>query len=156
VHVTGTATVVYSMLGSMLHAVLTSTGLKVNGATANLNATGDFSMVNSTKTATITTTTAATGQRGTAIQRGGSYTASWDSTCMSLDGSWMTTVLGHTWSTVVANFKKCMGQCPAAGGVITYTGGLTNVTTTVTLDGTGTAKWATSRGSSGSIDLLCK
>jgi hypothetical protein len=49
----------------------------------------------------------------------------------------------------------CAGGCPEPGGELTFTGGLSGVTLTITFDGSGIAQWSTSNGKSGTLPLLC-
>jgi hypothetical protein len=115
-----------------------------------------FTVNGATKTLTVTTSGSGVGLLGNAITRQGSYTVTWDATsmCATLDGSWATTIGTATWSTSVTAFEQCKGACPAQG-TIAHTGGLSHVTVTVTFDGSAVAKWSTSSGASGTVNLVC-
>jgi Tfp pilus assembly protein PilV len=156
VHVTGTVTVVYTKTATGWSGTASGVGLSVNGATVDLNANGTFSNANGVKTADIQSTSKGTGVRGNAFTRSGAYTASWDGSCLTLDGSWMTTVNARHWTTTVSNFKRCTGMCPQAGSTVTYTGGVLNLSVTITADGDNTANWSTSTGKMGTLTLFCK
>ncbi len=151
---TATATITVDAMGSYVVDVA-GTGLMVNGATLDLAAHGVFSVSGTTKQVVVTTMGQGVGPRGHVITRGGDYTISWsDTQCRDFDGAWSTDVGGLHWSTTVSGLHRCAGMCPASG-TISHTGGISGVTLTITFDGTSTAAWTSSRGRSGTIDLLC-
>jgi hypothetical protein len=156
-NVTGTITVTFSLVTEGIKAEAVATGLFVGGSTMDINATGIYSVANNKQTLVVDTTGDGTGPRGVSFVRNGSYTLSWDTYagCATLDGTWSTQVLGRTWSTTVDGFSKCQDRCPAAGGTIKYTGGLSGVTVNVNFDGSATANWDTTRGEVGQIALFC-
>lgn len=156
VHTTGTVVVTYQIQPGQVTASAVATGLSVNGATLNLNSQGVYTINGTTKALAVTTSGDGTGALGNHITRNGSYTVTWDSAslCATLDGSWSTEIAGATWSTSVTGFEQCKGLCPEKG-TIAHTGGISKVTITVTFDGSAAAKWSTSRGASGTLNLLC-
>lgn len=157
VHVTGTVVGVYSRpSGGGVQVVLTGTGVKVNGATVDLNSTVIASQSGTVKKAEVTSNAAGTGRRGNSISRDGAYTVTYDSSaqCVTIDGTWSTKVGARTASTVVSGYKRCKGTCPASGGSIVHTSSRTNVVT-MTYDGSATAAWSTSAGKSGTVTLQC-
>ncbi len=156
VHVTGSVTVTYTADAAGIHADAVANGLLVNGATMSLDSHADYTVNGTAKTLVVATTGSGTGALGNAITRNGSYTLTWDdaSMCGTLDGAWSTMIGANTWSTGIAGYAQCKYHCPSAG-TLTHTGGLSKVTVTVTFDGTAVATWATSRGQSGTIALLC-
>jgi hypothetical protein len=158
VHVTGTVVVSYSLGLDGLHATATASDLSVNGATVDINAAAVYQISGTTKTLTVTSMGAGTGARGTRFARQGAYTVSWDGAtgCGALDGEWSTTIAGLTWSTTVSGLKKCVGMCPAAGGTVTHVRALAGVTLTIRFDGSDIARWSSSSGLSGTVDLLCR
>ena len=156
VHTSGTVVVSYSVDSAGIHASVSATALNVNGAIIDINSTGTFSVNGTTKTLTVATSGAGIGPLGNQITRQGSYTVTWDSAsmCATLDGNWSTQIGGALWSTAVSGFEQCKGVCPAHG-TIAHTGGLSHVTITVTFDGSAVAKWSTSNGASGAVNMLC-
>jgi hypothetical protein len=156
VHVTGTVVVTYSMASDGIHASASANGLLVNGGTLNLDAQATYSVSGTTKKLTVSTSSTGTGPRGNSLSRQGNYTLTWNTAtaCGTVDGDWSTTINTYTWSTGIANFAQCLGHCPSSG-TLTHTGGISGVTITVTFDGTGWAKWTSSRGRSGTIALFC-
>jgi hypothetical protein len=156
VHVTGTVVVTYTVDAAGVHAAAVANGLHVNGATMNLASTATYTVNGSAKKLVVMTDGSGVGAFGNAIARNGSYTLAWDdaSQCGSLDGAWSTQINGDTWSTSIAGFAVCKAHCPSSG-TLSHTGGISKVTATVTFDGSAEAKWATSRGRSGTIALFC-
>jgi hypothetical protein len=157
VHVTGTLSAVYSRTTTgAIQVVVTGTGVKVNGATVDINSTVKASQAGTVKKAEVVSDSSGTGPRGNTITRNGAYTATYDPTaeCMSIDGTWMTKAGIRTGSTVVTGLKRCKGACPAAGGKVVHT--IARTVITVSYDGTPTAAWSASNGKSGTVTLQCK
>src|SRR5690606_11953125 len=104
----------------------------------------------------VTTSGQGTGPRGASFVREGSYTLAWDTAagCAHLDGQWATQVLGRTWTTEVSGYHACQARCPDSG-TITYRGGISGVTVTVSFDGGDEAAWTSSREAEGTIGLFC-
>lgn len=160
VHVTGSVAVTYTADAAGIHAAAVTNGLLVNGATLNLNSQADYTVNGSAKKLVVSTNGGGTGAFGNSITRNGGYTLTWDdaSMCGTLDGSWSTKIgptgNSDTWSTSIAGYAQCKYHCPSSG-TLSHTGGISKVTITVTFDGSASAKWATSRGRSGTIALFC-
>ncbi|MFT3711275.1 MAG: hypothetical protein QM817_26895 [Archangium sp.] len=156
VHVTGTVTAVYSRNATGgVQAVITGTGVKVNNAVVDLNATVNASQSAGVKRAEVVSNATGTGPRGGKIDRNGTYTITYDTTaeCVTVDGTWTTKAALRTSSTTVAGYKRCKGTCPVAGGTITNTTGRTVIT--LAYDGSAVASWNTSGGRSGTVNLQC-
>ena len=157
VTVSGTVIANYSRAANGgVQVLITSSALKANKATFDVNATVVATQSGTTKSAAVTTKANGTGPRGVALTRDGSYTVSFDtaSECITVNGSWQTGVGARSSTTTVANYQKCKGTCPASGGSIvhdTARGGIV----TVLYDGDATAAWSTSTGRSGTFDLIC-
>lgn len=153
----GTVQVSYSVAADGLHATLAGDGVSARGATLELDAEAVHAVSGGARTLRVTTAGAAVGPRGRSIERDGSYTARWDAegSCFSLDGAWSTRAGSRTWSTAVSGFERCAARCPAAGGTVEHTGGLSGVTITIAFDGSDSATWSSSRGRSGTLDLAC-
>lgn len=156
VHVTGTVVVTYTVDAAGVHADAVANGLRVNGATMNLQSTATYTVNGTAKKLVVMTGGSGVGAFGNDITRKGSYTLAWDdaSQCGSLDGAWSTQIGADLWSTSISNFAVCKAHCPSSG-TLTHTGGISKVTATVTFDGSADAKWSTSRGRSGTIALFC-
>lgn len=110
-------------------------------------------------TLTVETTSSASGPRATQMAHNGSYQVSWDEAagCLWLDGSWNTVVAGLTFSTVVAGYGQCAGQCPDAGGTVDFSGGRVGreVTIAISFDGSADVAWSSNQGRSGTLPLPC-
>lgn len=153
----GSVQVTFSVAADGLHATIAGSGVSARGATLELDADALYTESGTAKSLTVNTAGTATGPRGRQVERNGSYTVSWDAAaqCVSLDGSWSTEAGARTWSTEVSGLQRCADQCPAGGGRIEHTGGVRGVTITIEFDGSDAASWSSSRGRSGTIDLLC-
>jgi hypothetical protein len=163
VTVTGTVTVVYSLgAGGTVTAVATGSGIEANSATLDLNATAIYSKdMSGLETLQVTSQSDITSARGVTGDHMGDYVVTRDDAdCRTLDGTWSTdwTAKGGqktaTTSTTASGLEKCGDACPSAGGTIVHHGLLGRVVT-VTLDGSATAKWTSSDGKSGTVNLSC-
>lgn len=157
VHVTGTVTAVYSWApGGAVNVVLSGSGIKVNGATIDLNATAEAKQTGTVKSVEVVTNADGTGPRGNSISRDGVYTVTYDagSSCITVAGTWTTRVGARSASTVVSGYQRCAGACPEAGGSIVHTTARDNVIS-VSYDGSAEAAYSTSRGRSGLVPLRC-
>jgi hypothetical protein len=129
---------------------------------SNLDATAIYSKDPSSglQKAVVTTKTQGSGPRGITFDHNGSYTITRDANaCLTLDGQWSTdwgSSRGSAMtSTTASGLKKCANACPEAGGSIVHHGLLGRVVT-VTLDGSSSAKWSSSNGKSGTVNLECQ
>lgn len=157
VHLTGTLTAVYSRdANGGVDVTITGSGVKANGAVIDLDATVVATQTNGVRNATVTTHASGTGARGFALSREGTYELSYDpaAECLTLNGTWTTTVGLKTASTTIANYTRCKGTCPAAGGSLVHVA-RTGAAVTVTYDGSANASWASTNGKSGTIALTC-
>jgi hypothetical protein len=132
----------------------TSTGLQVNGATLDVDATGVYTSDGGAHRLAVETTSTGTGPRGRTIEHQGSYTIAWDAStqCHTIDGLWSTELGDRTRSNEVA-VTRCAGGCPTGTITHAFLGGQS---LTITFDGSATAQWATSLGASGTVHLGCQ
>ncbi|HET9622693.1 MAG TPA: hypothetical protein VFP84_15075 [Kofleriaceae bacterium] len=161
-HVSGEMDLVISLspqAAVTVHA--TSTDLKVNGASLDIDATGTYAVTGTSHTLTVSTTGTGTGPFGRTIDHEGNYTVSWDpaTQCHSIDGEWSTDIGLHTRANDVS-LSRCGGGCPTGSVIHTFLGGRS---LTVTFDGTATASWslagATAGGAAeatGTVALSCQ
>jgi hypothetical protein len=126
----------------------TSTGLKVNGATLDIDATGAYAVTGTSHTLTVTTTGTGTGPFGRNIDHEGNYTVSWDpaTQCHSIDGDWSTDLGLHTRANAVS-LSRCGAGCPTGSVVHSFLGGRS---LTIQFDGTATAAWSLAGAAGGS------
>jgi len=159
VHVTGQLDLTIAITpGSEIQVTAAASGLQVNGATLDINASANYQVSATAHTLTVATDGTGTGPRGADIDHKGNYTVSWDPStqCGSIDGSWSTDFSNGSASAVRSNdvdLSRCAAGCPTGTVTHDFLGGQT---LTVTFNGTNEASWATSGGKSGSIALGCQ
>lgn len=152
---TGRVTASFSIQTDAVQASLTSTGLRINNATVEFQTTALYSTSGGTRRLSLNSTSTGAGARGSQFRRVGEYTASWDGSCLDLDGVWSTSAFARTWSTTVADFRHCTGRCPEPGGTVTLSGDILGAPYTLTYDGDATARWSNANGRSGVIPVAC-
>ena len=153
VSVTGTMLATYAMVsGGGVTVTMLGLNLKANGDTLNLNATATVSGVLPSRTATVSSMTSATNERGQTIAHSGNYTAAWDGMCMTLNGAFSTQIGLLGWSTTITDYKRCLGMCPVSGSVVITSGASS---ATVTFAGSSTVSFKDGKGNSGTVTLAC-
>jgi hypothetical protein len=125
--------------------------LEIGMATISLDSTAVYTATSSSQSLDVTTHGSGTGPLGNTISHDGQYTATWDATCVSVEGSWSTEV-GAAQRSTTASVMRCADQCPT--GTITRDT-FAGRTIDITFDGTPVAKWTTSTGRSGTFTLPC-
>ncbi len=128
-----------------------ATNLQVGQATIDIASSAVYTVSGSTKSLAVMTQGTGTGPLGNAITHDGSYTATWDDSCVTVDGNWSTEV-GDASRSTTASVMRCEDQCPS--GTITRDT-ILNRTITITFDGSATGSWSTSAGRSGTFPLPC-
>jgi hypothetical protein len=155
VHVSGQLdlTIAVSTAGA-ISAHGTSTGMQVNGATLDIDATGTYTSSGTSHALAVQTTGTGTGARGLAVDHEGNYTIKWDTAtqCHSIDGNWSTDLGDRTRANDVS-MSRCASGCPT--GSITHTF-LRGQSVTISFDGSASASWSTSAGASGQVALTCQ
>lgn len=156
VKVTGSITAVFATAGPALQITATGSGVRVNRAVLDVDAVATVTQSGTTRTVSVTTKGSGTGPRGHHLERHGSYVATKDSatSCATLDGEWALEVGTRERTTTISGLRRCPDACPAGGGTIVHKG-LFGRTVTVTFDGSNAARWTTSFGRSGTVDLRC-
>lgn len=138
VSLNGTLTAQYvsrSVSGWTVHV---TGSLQANSTTLRPDATVAVSSAGATRTATVTVAGSGTGRRGVTYSNRGTYTASWDGTCFGINGSVTSTSDAAGSVTFTAsNYRRCRGECPAAGGALSVSGA--SGSTTITYSGGATA-----------------
>jgi hypothetical protein len=150
----GTVTATFTPMNTMVKIDLAATGLKISTATVDVTASALVTPGVTQDSATITSTSSGTNARGETATRSGSYSAGWDGMCLTLDGTFMTTIGNLSWSTVVSNFRQCSGMCPDSGGTVTLTG-MNGASVTVHYTNGASAEVTTSGATRGMILLIC-
>ena len=156
--ITGTIAAKYVATVGKLTLDITGTSLTVNRASIDYSAhseiTTDGAMRTMVWTATLTGTTA----RGRDFSRNDSKTLTWTvgGKCFSVAGVADGDVKDRYVKTEIANFSRCAGACPEAGGSITITNDKEKVKVQILYDGTSTATYSTSTGTTSSFPLACQ
>jgi hypothetical protein len=125
--------------------------LEIGAATMNVDSSAVYTASGATRSLAVTTHGSGTGPLGNAIVHDGDYTATWDASCVSIDGAWSTEV-GEKGRSTTASVMRCAGQCPT--GAITRDT-FAGRTISITFDGSATATWTTSAGKTGTFPLAC-
>lgn len=133
VSVSGIVVAKYSRVaGGAVQVLVTSTGLKANRATIDVNATVTVTQAGATKTASVVSSASGTGPRGITVTRNGTYSVTYDTTseCATVNGTWATTSGARQSSTTVSNYARCKGACPTGGTIVHETARGASVTVT--------------------------
>src|SRR6476620_10080391 len=106
---------------------LAANGFKISTVSVTVSTTAVVTPGVTQDSAMVTSSSFATNARGDTAGHSGSYTAGWDGTCLTLNGTFTTQIAGATssavaWSTQISNFRQCSGMCPDANGSVTVTG----------------------------------
>jgi hypothetical protein len=155
----GTITATFTpQSGGMLKIDLASNSFKISTVTVTVAASAVVAPGLTQQNATVTSSSSAVNARGETAVHSGSYTAGWDGSCLTLDGTFSTTITAGAgtaaWTTHVANFRQCSGMCPDANGTVSVTdqkGG----SVTVHYTNGGTAEVTTGSGTTSMILLAC-
>ena len=149
----GTLNLTFSERSATGWTVRSSGELTLNRAVHRPNATAVVSFAGGVRTARVTVNGSGTGPRGTAYTTAGSYTSTWDGTCLGVDGTVAVTANAQTLTVTVSNWRRCRGACPEAGGSLALSapGG----TATIAYSGGPTATVTGPRGRSGTLALFC-
>ena len=137
--------------GGTIDIHTTANGLQLGQTTMNIDSSSVGSAANGVRSMSVTTNGSGTGPLGNSITRQGSYTITWDTTCLTINGSWSSTSGDRARSTV-KSISRCNQQCPSGTITHNYSGGRT---LTIVFDGSSVAKWTSSTGKSGTINLVC-
>jgi len=137
--------------GGAIDVTAHAAGLQIGQATMDLDSTAVYTVSGTTKSLAVTTHGTGVGALGNDVVHDGDYTATWDTSCVSIDGSWSTEA-GDKARSTTASIMRCAGQCPS--GTVTRNT-IAGRTIDVTFDGTSTATWTSSSGRSGTILLAC-
>ena len=105
----------------------------------------------------VATTSKATGLRKAVVEQSGSFAATWDASCVSLSGSFVTTNATTSptvnWATTLTDYHRCAGKCPDTGRAVIVSPAGRQFT--LRFDGTTTSSYTSSSGRTGTITLLC-
>lgn len=144
--------VVSSGTGGAIVFDASAVDFQIGSATLDIDATATYTVNGGTSTLAVSTATTGIGPLGYEIAHTGDYTATWDASCVSIDGAWATE-RGEASRSTTASVMRCLDQCPR--GTITRTTVARRVIE-LSFDGTSTARWSASDGRSGSFGLACE
>ena len=154
--VSGNVVATYTLTDDFALAVdYKATGLQINNGVGDWNASVVRTQSGTTRTLNVTTDWKGYTADNKATSREGSYVATIDAAakCLGLAGSWTTRIGLVAWDTDVADLNVCQGECPADGGVVTWSAGVRQ--TTLSYDGSDVASWSNEKGNSGTVNLAC-
>lgn len=140
-----------SVTASSVAFRITADQLLLGGAALDIDITGTYSSVAGTQSLAVTSTSTGTGALGNPVTHDGDYTATWDGTCATVEGTWSTTI-GDRDRGLDVSLTRCTGACPR--GQVTRTDGR-GKTISLSFDGTATASWSSSTGRAGQLQLGC-
>lgn len=149
--VNGTLALTYAAAGTGLTVAAKATDLQIGAVTLSLDATASYQPLTAgVATLAVDTRGSGVGPWGHEVSHQGQYTATWDGTCASIDGSWSTERDART-RTLDVMLSRCATAC--ATGEVTRT---TRDGRTLTLSLSGTvATWTSSTGRSGTVAQRC-
>jgi hypothetical protein len=155
----GTITATFApMPGGKIQVELSAKAFKISTVSVDVLATAVITTGVTQNSAVVTSSSNATNARGDVATHSGNYTAGWDPSCLTLNGTFTTSIVtsqGATaWTTQISNFHQCSGMCPDANGSVTVTGAKGD-TVTVHYSNGGTAEVTTSSGTTSMILLAC-
>lgn len=140
-----------SVSASTVGFQITADQLQLGGAALDVAITGTYSSIGGTQSLAVTSTSTGTGALGNAVTHDGDYTATWDGTCATVDGTWSTSI-GDRDRGLDVSLTRCTAACPR--GQVTRTDAR-GKTISLSFDGTATASWSSSTGRSGELHLGC-
>ncbi len=148
----GTMSIVVSAgTGGAIVFDASATDFQIGNATLDIDANAIYTANGATSSLAVTTSSSGIGPLGHDITHTGDYTATWDASCVSIDGAWATE-RGEASRSTTASVMRCLDQCPS-GAVTRTTIGRRVIE--LSFDGTPTARWSSSDGRSGSFSLPC-
>lgn len=161
VRVTGKLTVHYAATtfegNPALELEVTGDALQIRKATADFHATAIVSAKDADRTMVYKSQLSGTTQRGRPLSRTVDWRESWKvgEQCLAVDGTADGSVGGREIKTTVANYQRCRGECPAAGGTITVENLKTNEKVSIEYTGGPTAHVSQNDQPAQDVSLAC-
>lgn len=154
---TGTIVATYQMATDKLVLNLVGHHLLVNRSTVDWSARAEITANGPAREMRWHGALAGTTPRGKAFTRTNDKVVSWrfGERCFAVAGVSEGNVRGRYLRTEIADFRRCQGSCPEAGGRITITNAEAKVKVEILFDGTSRATFTTPKVST-SFDLACK
>jgi hypothetical protein len=154
--INGTLTATYAYGSGTLVLDLVGTNLVLNRSTIDWTAHAEVTASGAARTMTWHGALSGTTARGRDFSRTNDKTVSWSfgAKCYAVSGVSEGNVKDRYVKTEVTGYSRCAGACPAAGGSITVSNANDTVQVEILFDGTSTATYSTSKGTT-SFDLAC-
>ncbi|HXU71747.1 MAG TPA: hypothetical protein VN947_20580 [Polyangia bacterium] len=155
VNTTGRLAISVSQNGNALQIDAQALTLKATQASLMFMATALYSASGDGRTLTVTTSSSGTGPSGALTTRSGQYTMNWTAgaDCATVDGN-VASTKGGSDTTSFGSFVVCRTGCPLSGSV-THVDPASGVSVTTVYNGTATATFTASDGSSGTTTITC-
>lgn len=161
VKVSGVVTVVYASGADGLALDVTGSSLEFDTSRpshgrASLHATATATSNGGAREMKWNATLDGTTARGNAFSRTADWDVEWQvgESCIALDGAAQGEVKGRALNTHISNYRRCQGECPAAGGMITISNDA-GQEVSLTFDGSATATFTDASDRETRIDLAC-
>ena len=154
---TGTLVATYALEPGKLTLDIVGTDLTLNRSSVDWTSHAQITANGADRAMAWTGTLSGTTARGREFSRTNQKVVSWrfGERCFAVSGVSEGNVRGRYLRTEVADFKRCRGSCPEAGGRITITNKNETVKVEILFDGTSSASYTTPKGST-HFDLACK
>jgi hypothetical protein len=156
-NITGKIVATYEVSPNKLVLNLVGDNLLVNKASVDWSARAEITAAGVMRTMNWHGQLSGTTARGKDFSRTNDKIVSWQfgERCFAVSGVSEGNVRGRFLRTEIADFRRCQGACPEAGGRITITNAEAKVKVEILFDGTNRATYTTPKGST-TFDLLCK
>jgi hypothetical protein len=155
--ITGRLVATYAVTAGTLVLDLVASNLLVNRSTVDWSAHAEITAAGAARTMTWRGQLAGVTARGKEFGRTNDKIIGWNlgDRCFSLSGVSDGHVRNRALRTEIADFRRCQGACPEAGGRITITNQNAKLKVEILYDGTSVATYTTPKGK-GTFDLACK
>jgi len=154
---TGTLVATYAVADEKLTLDIVGTDLTLNRSTVDWTSHAEITASGADRQMLWKATLSGTTARGKEFARTNAKTVTWryGEKCFGVSGVSEGNVRGRYLRTEIANFKRCQGTCPEAGGRITIANKNDKVKVEILFDGTSAATYTGPRGSI-RFDLACQ
>lgn len=153
----GTVVATYAVSTGKLVLALVGTDLVINRATVDWTANAELTTEGANRTMRWKGTLAGNTPRGKTFSRTNEKVVTWrlGERCFGVSGVSEGEVRGRYLRTTIADFRRCQGACPEAGGRITITNAGAKVKVEILFDGSDRATFTGPRGST-TFGLACR
>ena len=153
---TGTLVATYAVSPGKLVLDMVGSDLAVNRAKVDWASHAEITADGASRQMAWKATLSGTTARGKDFSRTNEKVVAWrfGERCFAVSGISEGDVRGRYVRTEIADFKRCQGSCPEAGGRITITNAEAKVKVEILFDGTSRASYTTPRGTT-TFDLAC-